>query len=59
VIGPFVKRSATHALIAGLSFGTIGFMINGLSPSGALSLLEFPSCRCGARQPGDQALMTR
>jgi len=48
VIGPFVKRFGERtALIAGLSFGTIGFMITGCRHLAPSRCSEFPSCRCG------------
>ena len=61
VIGPVVKRFGERvALIAGLSFGTIGFLITGLSPSGPLSLLGIPFLSLwGVANPATQALMTR
>lgn len=61
VIGPVVKRFGERmALIAGLSFGTIGFLITGLSPIGYLSLLGIPFLSLwGLANPATQALMTR
>jgi MFS transporter, DHA1 family, tetracycline resistance protein len=61
VIGPVVKRFGERlALIAGLSFGTIGFLITGLSPIGTVSLLGIPFLSLwGLANPATQALMTR
>ena len=61
VVGPFVKRYGERmALITGLSFGTIGFLITGLSPIGYLSLLGIPFLSLwGLANPATQALMTR
>jgi DHA1 family tetracycline resistance protein-like MFS transporter len=61
VIGPVVKRFGERmALILGLSFGTIGFLITGLSPIGYLSLLGIPFLSLwGIANPATQALMTR
>jgi MFS transporter, DHA1 family, tetracycline resistance protein len=61
VIGPVVKRFGERtALIAGLSFGVIGFLITGLSPSGYLSLTGIPFLSLwGLANPATQALMTR
>jgi DHA1 family tetracycline resistance protein-like MFS transporter len=61
VVGPVVKRFGERlALIAGLSFGTIGFLITGLSPSGSLSLFGIPFLSLwGLANPATQALMTR
>ena len=61
VVGPVVKRFGERmALIAGLSFGTIGFLITGLSPIGSLSLLGIPFLSLwGLANPATQALMTR
>lgn len=61
VIGPVVKQFGERlALIAGLSFGTIGFLITGLSPIGTVSLLGIPFLSLwGLANPATQALMTR
>jgi DHA1 family tetracycline resistance protein-like MFS transporter len=61
VIGPVVNRFGERmALIAGLSFGTIGFLITGVSPIGYLSLLGIPFLALwGLANPATQALMTR
>jgi len=61
VVGPFVKRFGERmALITGLSFGTIGFLITGLSPIGYLSLAGIPFLSLwGIANPATQALMTR
>jgi DHA1 family tetracycline resistance protein-like MFS transporter len=61
VVGPIVRRFGERtALIAGLSFGTIGFLITGLSPSGMMSLIGIPFLSLwGLANPATQALMTR
>jgi len=61
VIGPVVKRFGERsALIIGLSFGTVGFLITGLSPVGYVSLLGIPFLALwGLANPATQALMTR
>ncbi len=61
VVGPFVKRFGERmALITGLSFGTIGFLVTGLSPIGYLSLMGIPFLSLwGIANPATQALMTR
>jgi DHA1 family tetracycline resistance protein-like MFS transporter len=61
VVGPVVKRFGERiALIAGLSFGVVGFLITGLSPIGYLSLLGIPFLSLwGIANPATQALMTR
>jgi DHA1 family tetracycline resistance protein-like MFS transporter len=61
VVGPLVKRFGERiALIAGLSFGTIGFLIIGLAPIGSLSLAGIPFLSLwGLANPATQALMTR
>jgi DHA1 family tetracycline resistance protein-like MFS transporter len=61
IVGPLVKRFGERiALIAGLSFGTIGFLIIGLAPVGYLSLAGIPFLSLwGLANPATQALMTR
>ncbi len=61
IVGPFVKRLGERtALITGMSFGTIGFLITGLSPIGYVSLAGIPFLALwGLANPAAQALMTR
>lgn len=61
VIGPAVKRLGERVtLLAGLCFGTIGFAIIGLAPSGYLSWAGIPFLALwGIANPAIQSLMTR
>ena len=61
VIGPVVRKVGERlALIAGLVFGTTGFLIMGLAPSGYLSWLGIPFLALwGLANPSTMALMTR
>ncbi|WP_458756275.1 TCR/Tet family MFS transporter [Afipia sp. TerB] len=61
VVGPVVKRFGERTSMAiGLSFGAIGFLILGLAPTGALSLLGIPPLSLWSiANPSIQGLMTR
>jgi DHA1 family tetracycline resistance protein-like MFS transporter len=60
-IGPIVRRiGERRALLVGLSFGAIGFLIFGLAPTGPLFWLGIPVMSLwGVAGAATQALMTR
>lgn len=61
VIGPVVARFGERkALMIGFAMGVLGFVIIGLAPTGALSLLCIPPLSLwGISNPAVQGLMTR
>ncbi len=61
LVGPLVKRlGERRALLVGLAFGSAGFAIYGLAPTGALFLAGIPFLALwGLAGPAFQALMSR